>query len=181
MTISDMYSIEDIVIDLEMALQISGTDYAERDFDKIMSNVRNRILRQYNVNLLKNKITDPCMFEGKNRNSVVLFIESIADMHAKLCGYLEIVRYTHEVTIKPVNVNYLGFDETKLMSVLRLAQSKEYIPSIEPNFESIKQQVGTINSCMEKKMFLIMCVAHELGFDELLASIAEILYLGGKV
>jgi hypothetical protein len=47
--------------------------------------------------------------------------------------------------------------------------------------EVLKLKVGTINTCMEKKLLLIFIVCYELGFTEITAAIAEILYFGGKI
>ena len=181
MDISSCYDLEEIVNDVEAALLIDGRDYAEKDFARIISNIKNRIRGQYNVDLSKYKMNDESMYIGPQRQSAFLFCQNIADLHGRLAGYLQIVRYTHEVTVKLVNVNFLGLDEDKLMSILRLSQSKDHIPSVEQNYEIIKYHVCSINACMEKKLFIIMLVAHELGFYELLSCAAEILYVGGKV
>lgn len=181
MDISSMYDINRIVISLEVALQIDGQDYAEKDVSVIIDNVKKRIIRQYQVDLTSCKIFDDDLTIGRSRNSAVLFIENVASLHGQLCGYLQIVRYTGEVKIKPVNVNYLGFVEKSLMSVFQLAMRKKTVPALKDAMEAVKIKVGSINNCLEKKMFLIMIVAYELGFYEVMAAVAEILYHGGKV
>lgn len=181
MDISSLYDINRIIINLEVALQIDGQDYAEKDVNTIIRNVKQRIIRQYQVDLTNCKITDDDLSIGRSRNSAVLFIENVANLHGQLCGYLQIVRYTGEVQIKPINVNYLGFVEKSLMSVLQLAMRRKTVPTLHDAMEAVKIKVGSINNCMEKKIFLIMIVAYELGFNEIMAAAAEILYLGGKV
>ena len=65
MTICDTYNIDSILTELEVALQIDGQDYAEKDFKKIISNVKRRIARQYQVDLTNTKIDDPTLFVDK--------------------------------------------------------------------------------------------------------------------
>lgn len=181
MTVSDLYDINRIIINLEVALQIDGADYAEKDVSVIMKNIKSRIIRQYQVDLADTKIDDQSLYMSKSRNSVSLFVENVASLHSQLCGYLQIVRYTGEVTIRPINVNYLGFDDKDLMSLLRFCMRKRTVPSINDALEAVKMKIGFINNCTEKKLFLILIVSYELGFYEIMATVAEILYLGGKV
>lgn len=181
MNISNTYDIQSIVIDLEVALQIDATDYAERQYSKIIENIKNRIIRQYNVDLRDCKITDNDIEMSKSRQSAQYWVENMASLHALLSGYHHIVRDTHEITIRPINVNWLGFDEDKLMKVFKCLQYKKTRPSVASQLEIIKTAIGTISACMEKKLLLIMVVCFDLGFEEITSCIAEILYLGGKV
>ena len=47
MDISRMYVIDDLIKSLEVALQIDGSDYAERSVDTIIRNIKNRIIKCY--------------------------------------------------------------------------------------------------------------------------------------
>lgn len=181
MDISTLYDINRIVNSIEAALQIDGVDYAEKDMDVVIKNVKNRIIRQYQIDLTQVKITDTSLYLGKSRNKAAMFTENIAALHGQLCGYLQIARFTQEIKVRPVNVNFLGFTEKSLTSMLQLCLRKKTLPGVNEAFEAIKIKVCSINNCLEKKVFMIMIVCHELGFDEMVAAIAEILYLGGKV
>ena len=55
------------------------------------------------------------------------------------------------------------------------------MPNIDAAMQAIKRKFGSVNSCLEKKLILIMIVAYEFGLYELVASIAEIFYLGDKL
>lgn len=181
MVISELYDINRIILDIEVALQIDGKDYSEKDVDVILENIRNRIIRQYQIDLHDRKISDDSLYIGKSRSSAVLFIENIAALHAKLCGYLQIVRYNKIVTIKAVNINYMGFTQKTFMSFFMAAMGASTMPNIDSAVNAIKRKFGSVNSCIEKKLILIMIVAYEFGLYELVASIAEILYLGDKL
>ena len=178
---SELYDINRIILDIEVALQIDGKDYSEKDVDVILENIRNRIIRQYQIDLHDRKISDDSLYIGKSRSSAVLFIENIAALHAKLCGYLQIVRYNKIVTIKAVNINYMGFTQKTFMSFFMAAMGASTMPNIDSAVKAIKRKFGSVNSCIEKKLILIMIVAYEFGLYELVASIAEILYLGDKL
>lgn len=181
MTISEMYDINRIILDIEVALQIDGKDYGEKDVDVVMENIRNRIIRQYQIDLHDRKISDESLYIGKSRSSAVLFTENISALHAKLCGYLQIVRYNKIISIKVVNINYMGFTQKALMSFFMAAMGSSTMPNIDQAMQAIKRKFGSVNSCLEKKLILIMIVAYEFGLYELVASIAEIFYLGDKL
>lgn len=181
MVISELYDINRIILDIEVALQIDGKDYSEKDVDVILENIRNRIIRQYQIDLHDRKVSDDSLYIGKARSSAVLFIENIAALHAKLCGYLQIVRYNKIVTIKAVNINYMGFTQKSFISLFMAAIGSSTIPNIGTAIEAIKRKFGSVNNCIEKKLILILIVAYEFGLYELVASISEILYLGDKL
>ena len=102
MTISDNYVIDEILTQLEIALQIDGVDYAEKDVNVIVNNVKTRIARQYNVDLKGTNITDSTLFIDKFRSASVLFVDNVTRIHSMLCGYLQIVRYKAVVLVRPI-------------------------------------------------------------------------------
>ena len=181
MTISEMYDINRIVIDIEVALQIDGQDYGEKDVDVILNNIKNRIIRQYQIDLHNNKITDDVLYVGKARSGAVLFVENIAALHSRLTGYLHIVRYLGRITVRPMNVNYMGFSQASLLSFFMAAMTARTLPDCQSAINAIKKKFGSVNSCIEKKLILILLVCYEFGFDEMVSAVAEIFYLGGKV
>lgn len=181
MDISVLYDINDISIDLEKALMIDGPDYAERDFSVILNNVRQRIIRQYQLDLTNAKIYDESLYIGKQRSSASMLVENISIIHARLCGYLQIARYSGEIIIKPINVNYLGIQQKSIRGVLQLCMRRKTVESAKNGMLVFESRIGSLSNCLEKKMFLLMTVSYELGFYEIVAAIAEILYLGDKV
>ena len=175
MTISELYDVNSILIDIEAALQIDGKDYGERDVDKIMDNIYTRIIRQRGIDLKGRKITDDTLYVGKSRGPAVLFVENITQLHAMLCGYLQVVRYIMHVTIRPININYMGFTKSSFMSFLANASNHSHLKDISGAMRAIKGKFSSVNNCLEKKLILILIVAYELGFSELMASVAEVL------
>lgn len=181
MTISDNYDINRIVTNIELALLIDGKDYGEKETETILNNIRGRIIRQHQIDLTGVKITDDSLYIGKSRSEAVLFVENMSQLHASLCGYLQIVRFTKQVQINPININYMGFTPKSFLSFLIAAMSTTTMPNIDTAMKAIKNKFSSINNCTEKRLILIMIIAYEFGFYELVASIAEILYLGGKI
>lgn len=181
MTISEMYDINRIVIDIEVALQIDGKDYGEKDVDVILENIMNRIIRQYQIDLHGRKITDDDLYIGKSRSSAVLFVENVSTLHGRLCGYLHIARYQTHVIVRPININYMGFAQGSFMSFFMAAMTARTLPDCDAAIQAIKRKFGSVNNCIEKKLILIMLVSYYFGFNEMVAAIAEIMYLGGKV
>lgn len=181
MQIQDMYDINRIVLDIEVALQIDGKDYGEKDVSVILDNICTRIIRQYQLDLRGKKISDDSLYAGRSRSQAVLFVENIAALHSRLCGYLQIVRFKRQVTIKPITINYMGFTQESFLSFLIGAICEDTMPNIETAIRAIKDRFSSINNCIEKKLILIMIVSYEFGLYELTGAIAEILYLGGKV
>lgn len=178
MTITEQYDVTRIIGDIEVALCIDGKDYAEKDVDVIFESIYNRIIRQYQLDLHNRKITDADLYVGKSRPQAVLFVENISALHGRLCGYLQIARYHKQVTIRPANINYMGFSDTSFRSFFIAAQAAYTQASIESATRAIKGKFGTVNSCTEKRLILILLVCHVLGFNEMVATIAEIMYLG---
>ena len=67
------------------------------------------------------------------------------------------------------------------MNFLQLCMRGKTVPSIAASMDAIKHKVSNISTCLEKKIFLLLVVSYELGFYELLATLAEIMYLGGRL
>lgn len=181
MNISEMYDINRILLDIEMALCIDGKDYGEKDILTIFKNVRTRIIRQYQLDLTDKKIDDSSLYIGKTRSAAVLFIENISVLHSRLCGFLHIVRFHKQISISPANINYMGFTPNSFNSLLIAATESRMMPNLEVSMKAIANKFATVNTCIEKKLILIMLLSYEFGLYEMVAAIAEVLYLGGKV
>lgn len=177
MNIENAYALGKILEELEVALQIDGSDLEERNIDVVLGNVRKRIYRQYNIDITTGIITDPALDMSKSRNEVALFIDNIARLHAKLGGFCQIERYLTESQVDLRDLNYFGYREDSLMQFLIYLQRKETLPAAKEAIESLKLKLGTISISKEKRLMLILIVAYDLGLFELTATIAEIFYL----
>ena len=178
MNIADRYDLHEIIKELETALQIDGVDFEERDIDVLIRNIRLKISRQYQINLTDYKVCDTEIELSDFRKSVSLFIDNITRLHSKICGYSQIARFMTSSGISLSSVNYLGFTEETFVKTLLALQRKISQPKAEASIQAIKGKLGTVNNCWEKRLCILLVVSHEIGFYELTASIAEVLYQG---
>ena len=181
MKIEELYDIHTIVRDTEIALQIDGKDYAEKSIDVIMEGIYTRMIRQYQLDFHNMLATDQALEIGKSQSAAVLFLENLAVLHAKLCGYLQIVRYTKLALIRPSNFNYMGLKRESFISVMMACTNSNSVTSMQDAINAFGRKFGSINTCLEKKLILIMIVSYKLGLYELVAAIAEIFYVGDKL
>lgn len=180
MTISDMYDIDQIVLNIEAALKIDGKDYGEKDVEVIFENVRNRIIVEYKVDLHDKQISDESLYIGPYRDRAMMFVENMAMLHAQLCGWLQIARFTTTINIRPININYMGFAKDSMLSLFIAAMGRRTQPDCAVAMKALQRKFGAVNNCIEKKLILIMLICYEFGFNEIVASIADIFYIGGK-
>jgi hypothetical protein len=178
-SISATYSVDALLRELEGVLKIDGQDYDEVNFNNIMQNIRTRIVREYQIDMEEGRITESTLERESNRELVEAFVSNVARAHGKFCGYVQICRYEVKVPTDLERVNWYGFTKDSIQTMLRKATSKRGLPACEGGFSGIKERMGSIVNCLEKRVTMVMLVAYELGFDELSSAIAEMLYCGG--
>jgi len=178
MLVSSCYDLERILREAEMAFQIDGKDYAEEDIDVVIQNVKRRISKQARVDLSQYKMCDPELSQGMYQSEVVMFTNSIALIHSKLCGIAQIQRFLTKSPISLDSVNYLGYTTETMKQVLIELQRKVTMVGIEDTINAIKEKLPVITNCSEKRLFMIMVIADAIGFPEVVAATAEILYQG---
>lgn len=184
MNIQSLYTtigLDGIITELEAALQIDGKDYEEASFDTIIGNVKQRINRMYQIDLSLGKVNDISFESGIYKAAVSLFIDNVASIHARLCAFGQIERFKTTSYVSLSAINYMSYKKESLLKVLKLLQREKLQigESAAESVDLIKNRLVMIRICREKRLFMIMVVAYELGFNELVATIAEILYLGG--
>ena len=177
MNITGCYNLHTIICELETILQIDGADLEERNMDVVIRNVKTRISRQYQIELADYKIDSDELAVGPYRNALSIFIDNVARVHGKLSGYGQIARYLTNIQISLSSINYLGFVQTELKALLIALQRKRTAVDTTDAVKAIKDRLGSINICWEKRLFILLIVSEALGFNELTAAIAEILYL----
>ena len=188
MTISDNFSLSDILLKLETALQIDGRDYGERDVDIIMSNIYKRIQRQYQLDLTNTKLTDDALYIGPTRQSAQLFLDNLTELFGKLAGYSILLNFKIDGTnsntvieIMPRNISYCSASRKGFMQFMSRCRVQSLVQTQDPVFKYIEQQFGTFAKCNEKRLILIMIVAYRLGLYELICIIANIFIIGDTI
>lgn len=178
MNICSCYEIDSIIREMEAVLQIDGKDYEERFVDVVIQTVRARISRQYQIDLSGGlKIDSAEHMLAAYSSAVAVYMENVVMVHAKFCGICQIARYTTQTAVSLDNINFLGFTEETVRTVLQALQRRATAPLAEDALTKIKENLATINTCREKRLILLMVVAYDIGFYELSASLAEYLYL----
>ena len=182
MNIKNLYGqdgLDKIITELEVALQLDGRDYEEESFSDILNNVYKRINRQYQLDFKMGKICDPIFETNKFFDSASLFVDNIALIHAKLSAYCHIVRYGLHTDVLLSNINYMSVQQSTMLQVLKELQLESCIPSVEEPVRVLENRIQTIRISREKRLFMLLLIAYEIGLYEVVATIAEILYLGG--
>lgn len=185
MNVSEVYDLAGILRDLEATMQISGTDYGERDVDVIIENVYKRIYNQYHVDLKQSPLNDESWMLGNKRSDVRALVENLALLHSKLSGYCQCLRYrqenstvSQEIVVRARNINYCGASAGGFYNFLKASVLESQLNTVEPAFQYIKNKLQTINMCFEKRLLLIMIIARELGVPEITSAAAEIFCIG---
>lgn len=178
MTITETYDLDNILREAEAAFQIDGRDYEESDVDYVLQNVRQRLGRQAQIDFGKHKVSDPEVGQGVYRTQALMLTNSVAMLHSRLCGVAHIQRYLISSPISLRGINYLGYTEQSMRSVLVALQRKETAPAVVDAIEAIKEKLGTVINCREKRLFMLVVVADAIGYPEIVASVAELLYQG---
>jgi len=175
MDIQSCYRLEDIIKELEMALQISGSDFEEKDVDAIIKNVKARIGRQYQLDMTY-KLNAPELNAPAYRDSLDGYLDILSGLHAKLCGYGQLVRFRAKNDISLYDINYLGYTPDSLKEILDAFQRDKFRYMSEPHIVGFKEKLKSISTCTEKRLFVLLVISCELGLPEITATIAELLY-----
>ena len=188
MNISDNYRLSDILLKLELALQIDGQDYNERDVEIIMSNIYKRIQRQYQLDLTQTMLTDEALYIGPTRQSAVLFMDNLSDWFSKLAAYSILLNYKLDGTnsnmvieVMPRNIQYCSASRKGFMGFMSKCRVQQLIPTQDVIFKWLEGQFGSFSKCIEKRLILIMLVAYRLGLYEFICVIANIFLIGDTI
>lgn len=185
MTISDNYNLADIILHLETTLQIDGGDYGERDIDVIMKNIYLRIQRQYQIDLTNTQLTDESLYIGPTRESAILLIDNVSQLHARLSGYLQIIRYRRsditEESIAEVhgsNVNYFSMSIQQFADAMRAFSVSARVTQMGNIVKYLGNTFATVSNNTEKRLLLLLLVSYKFGLYEITSAIAEIFIIG---
>lgn len=176
MEINECYDIDNILREAEATFQIDGTDYGETNIQVVIDNVKHRISRQAQVDLRKYKMTDPELSMGVYHTQAVMFTSSVALLHSKFCGLAHIQRYLTQSPLSMNSINWLGYTAQSMKTFLTALQRKATLPSANNAVNAIREKMAVISNCREKRLFMILIIADAVGFPEIVAAIAEILY-----
>ena len=174
--IEECYDLQSIVRQLELALQVDGKDYEEMNVDKAFVNIIARINQQYGVDLSEHKIGDSALMLSSSATQLPVFVDNIAVIHSRICGYTQIARYRRFIGFSLADVNYFGSSQESLKTVLLELQRKVSVANQLPGIGALKNKMRTLSLSIIKRLLFLMLLSFELGFYELTAAIAELFY-----
>lgn len=178
MTVSDCYDLDTLLREAECILQIDARDYENTDIDAVISGIRKRLTKAAGIDFVEHNLTDDDIAWNLNQTEVVMFVNSLAEIHSRLAGLCQVQRYLTKTPVSLSSVNYLGFTAESMKSVLIDLQRKATLPKAKEAIKAIREKLIAIDNCREKRLFMIMVVADVVGCSELVSTIAELLYQG---
>jgi len=181
MDINKLYTtrgIDNIITELEATLQISGEDYEEDNYEDVLKNVKKRINQQHQLDLFRNKVTDVELESSVYKTAVSMFLDGMTLMHAKLCAIGQLMRYNTATEVNLDAINYISYTEDSMKVILETLEREKTIPTAHEAMSAIKGKIMRIKTTREKRLFLIMLICYDIGLNELVATIAEILHMG---
>lgn len=164
-----------ILNELEGAFCIDGQDYANRSIDVAFSNIFKRLQRQYHIDLT---VPRDLLYSTESVGAEVKpFLDNMYYLYCKLAGLAHFIKYSGQNPFSLSKINYLGVTPTSFKAFLKFLQLDGKNTGLDDSIERIKVGLGTVSMCNEKKLVMILCLAYELQLYELVAVIAEILYM----
>lgn len=182
MDIRQIYSVgglDKLLTEMEAAIKLHGKDYMESSYDTILRNIKQRINKEYQIDLNLGKINDISFETGIYRSAVALFLDVMAMVHSKLCAYCQICRYMTHNDISLSSINYMSYTQESMKKILKALQREKTMVMAEESIEMMKTKIMTIKTSNEKRLFMLLLLSWDIGLYELVAVIAEILFLGG--
>lgn len=182
MDIRQIYTVgglDSLLTEMEVAIKLSGKDYTENSYDAILRNVKQRINKEYQIDLTLGKVNDISFETGIYKAAVSLFIDNMAMIHSKFCAYCQICRYTVHNDISLSSINYMSYTEDSMLLTLKMLQKEKTRVRADESIEAMKTKIMTIKTSNEKRLFMLLLLSYDIGLYEITACIAEILYLGG--
>jgi hypothetical protein len=152
-------------------------EYDEKDTDKIINNAKKKLENAYQVKL------DKSIYEVQIQNAFVsesldVFLEQIVECMKSITAYTCIVMFTRINPIALADVNYLGYDAKLLRVALKYLQDKKLYEQRSTITPALRNAVSNVDMSPVKRLLIIMLMAEELGLPEVVASLAQFLYIG---
>lgn len=167
------------VNELEVILCIDGEDYSTRDVDSITNNVKDRLRKRYALDFSRYSLTEMLKEDSLSELSKE-FADTLYYSYNRLCGDSTYFVFTMDTPVSLAKVNYLGITRNSMNSILILLQKNGQQDGLFDAINQIRVKLLSTPMCIEKKLFMCLCVAYDLGLFEIVGVLAQILYVGGK-
>ena len=172
-------SLNNILVSFESTLKIEYA--AESTVRETLDDAKARLENVYQVTLDKS-VFDIINESQLSADNVSLLMRDVKQCLADLSLFMNLKLYHKDFDMFLADVNYLGYDKGKLMNVLKYCQDKKLFKQHRENIISpLNNTLNNISMCTIKRLFIILLMFNELGIDEGVSIIAQLLYLGGLV
>lgn len=173
--IRNLISLSNTLIQLELALCIELNDaVTEKNVDEAIS----RLESYYNVRL-KGRTVDQVELDNfeVSREAMFKFQNKVLEPAKSLCLIQSLNLFNGRTTVSMASVQYLGTSRDQLKTTFKSLQSKSQYHIGASGMDALIYATDNIQSGDEKRLLVCMFVAHKLGLREIVAIIAQYLYL----
>ena len=172
-------NLKQVLVSLEATLKIEFPP--ESTVAEIVNDAVARLENTYSISL------DKSVFELQKESqlladNVSLLLRDITQCLCQLSLFINLKLYHKDFDLFLADVNYLGFDKSKLMNLLKYCQDKKLFKQHAENFvQPLYDTLNNISMCDVKRLFIILLMFHRIGVEEGVSIVAQLLYLGGLV
>lgn len=168
-------NINQIILSYESTLCI---DYTDRDVNTIIENSVKRLENNYGIRIDK-PLKDLAVEQGLVSENATTLINQIEKSSADLSYYIFCAMFNKRIPFSLAEVNYLGYDAEKLRVSLKYLQDKKLYNKRNEIIVAFRSALNNLETCIIKRLFIVMLVIEKLGVEESVAVVANILFLGG--
>lgn len=172
-------ALNNILVSFESTLKIEYT--SECTVRETLDDAKARLENVYQVTLDRS-VWDIINESQLSADNISLFMRDVKQCLADISLFINLKLYHKDFGMYLADVNYLGYDKSKLMNVLKYCQDKKLFKQHKENIiQPLSNTLNNISMCTIKRLFIILLMFSELGIDEGVSIIAQLLYLGGLV
>lgn len=169
-------TLDNILLSFETVLKI---EYDEKDTRKLINSAIRKLESAYAMRIQGTTLYDIQSTNLNMEDSINNLLSQIFECCKTLSLFTTLSMYTGGIPIRLSTVNYLGMDEVQLKAVLRYLQYYKHASLCKDALSVIASALNNVNINYVKRLFIILLVLDELGIDEGVVVVAQLLYLGG--
>jgi hypothetical protein len=164
---------ESVLIGLESTLYI---EHNEREVLRIVDQAVRQLENQFGV-----VIDKPVPLIVKEAYvkmpALEVFLQQVIEQLKAVALLLSITIFDRQYTFHLRDYNYLGFDESQCLAVLKHLQDSVLYENRDSFYEVFIKSVDRLNVCEVKRWLIAMAVLERLGIAEGVSVVAQYLYL----
>lgn len=168
-----------ILVSLESTLKIEAS--GDMLTEEIVKASIDRLENQYNTDFDR----DVFSLQDESQLQATRLDQLLRDVHqclGELAFYTQLKLFHKNLGLSLADVNYLGYERNQLLTALKYLQDDDlYKQYHEAVIEPLTNTLNNTPMCTVKRLFIVLIVLHKLGISEGVATVAQLLYLGGLI